>query len=102
MQRYFNGGGLLLAENKIKQEEIKYQAQGDFYADPDLSALSCRWKPIPSSNGTILSLLVESKEGASEKVYKDFLTQLNEIFVGSLDKANPVHLKQHGDKKFFK
>ena len=90
----FNGGGLILAENKVKQKESQYQAIGNFEDAPDLTALSCRWKPIPSKQGIILSLLVESKNENQSEVYKNFLNKLDQIFEGHLEKANPVNMNK--------
>lgn len=53
----FSGGGLAWADAAMKRGEfaIEPAASG---AQPDLSGLSCRFSPIPSSRGLILSILV--------------------------------------------
>lgn len=53
----FEGGGLYWAETQMKAGEylIAPAPKGSL---PDLTGLSCRWSPMPSRNGTILSVLI--------------------------------------------
>ncbi|WP_458759243.1 DUF3095 domain-containing protein [Afipia sp. TerB] len=53
----FSGGGLAWADAAMKRGEFAVEpaAAG---AQPDLTGLSCRFSPIPSSRGLILSILV--------------------------------------------
>ena len=82
----FQGGGLALAEEKIKEEEEKYSILLDTHVEPDLTALSCRWKPLSSQNGQVLSLLVVAQQ--ENTTYNEFFTRLSTI-IGSLETANP-------------
>jgi hypothetical protein len=87
----FKGGGLNLAEAKIKGEEDKYAAPERDVKYADLSGLSCRWNPIQSRKGVVLSLLVEARSENQVQTYKDTLLKMNEIFNGELEEANPVN-----------
>jgi hypothetical protein len=53
--------------------------------------LSCRWNPIKSKKGVVLSLLVESRTDNPAQTYKDTLLKMHEIFDGALEEANPVN-----------
>lgn len=88
----FQGGGLSLAEEKIKNEEETYSIIFDAHVETDLTSLSCRWKPLQSENGKILSLLVSSHQGDASQNYKEFLAQFIEI-IGSLNSVNPASKK---------
>ena len=87
----FQGGALALAEEKIKKEEEKYSILLQEEAQTDLALLSCRWEPLPSQKGRVLSLLVLIQPNQGQEVYNSFLTQLAGI-IGSLEKVNPVSL----------
>ena len=54
----FGGGGISWVEAQMKagQFAVPVAAPG---THPDLTGLSCRWSPVKSQNGTILSLVVE-------------------------------------------
>ena len=100
----FQGGGLNLAEDKIKKEEEKYSIILDSDLDTDLMDLSCRWKPLESEKGQILSLLVSANQGDPVQIYGDFLREITEI-VGSLQDANPAThetLKFNGSSESFR
>jgi hypothetical protein len=53
----FSGGGLAWADAAMKRGEFAV-APAEAGTQPDLTGLSCRFSPIPSSRGVILSLLV--------------------------------------------
>jgi hypothetical protein len=90
----FNGGGLTFAEEKIKKDEKKYEAQVNLIKGVDLEGLSCRWNPIKSQRGKILSLLVEAKGEKKDQIYTNVLLKLEEIFEGQLESANPVNFEE--------
>lgn len=58
----FNGGGVEIVDNLIKDPEAgrEYRVETPTAEDlnPDLEGLSCRWQPIRSQQGKMLSLLV--------------------------------------------
>lgn len=70
----FSGGGLDYAEQQMKAGNYAIQsaAPGDV---PNLDGLSCRWQPIPSEKGVILSLIVRPRGKADDR-YTDFVHQL--------------------------
>jgi Protein of unknown function (DUF3095) len=89
----FRGGGLTVAEAFIKGQEDKYCVQWKLSSyDIELEGLSCRWNPIPNKRGKIMSLLVCAREGESPSaVYDHVLQELDKIYDGKLDEANPVN-----------
>ena len=64
----FAGGGLAHAESIMKQGHglIDPAPAG---TRPDLTGLSCRWQPVHARNGTILSVLVAPRSGASQSAF---------------------------------
>lgn len=70
----FGGGGVRVAENLLKKSD-KYLINESFEGDPDLEGLSCRWQPLKSKNGKILTLLVLSKVGETG-IYKEIAKKL--------------------------
>jgi hypothetical protein len=76
----FSGGGIAWADAAMKSGEyaVEPAAPG---TRPDLSGLSCRWRPMESRNGEILSLLVvptgDENEEDFSRVVESVLTILN-------------------------
>ena len=64
----FTGGGVLWAEAQMKAGENTVPAAAPG-TQPDLTGLSCRWSHMESRNGTILSLLVQPRDGVSAVSY---------------------------------
>ena len=93
----FQGGALNTAEELIKKQEEKYSIVRSSSSETNLHNLSCRWKPLASSKGKILSLLVSSNQGKEH--YQEFMEALEEI-IGSLAEANPVHRSKLQIKSF--
>ena len=56
----FSGGGMDLAEQRIKAGDYLLEESYDDN-DPDLSGLSCRWEPLASQNGIMLSVLMQAR-----------------------------------------
>src|SRR6185369_15147618 len=67
----FRGGGVSLAERKIKGEPARYAVPERPGSRCDLTGLSCRWKPIPSQRGAILSILIGARSDARTKPVYD-------------------------------
>jgi len=61
----FSGGGLEFAEAQMKAGRFAIEP-APIGQKPDLTGLSCRYMPIISRNGAILSLIVKRAEGAGE------------------------------------
>ena len=66
----FTGGGVLWAEAQMKAGENTVPAAAPG-TQPDLTGLSCRWSHMESRNGTILSLLVQPRDGVSDAAFGD-------------------------------
>jgi hypothetical protein len=89
----FRGGGLSRADLKFKSDPRRYAVAERPGAVGDLTGLSCRWQPIPSEKGAVLSILIDARAGKNQKsVYDNILKSLDDIFNGDLLSANPVHL----------
>jgi hypothetical protein len=87
------GTGLIEAERRIKMPGSVYLISPDDQApDADVSGLSCRWEPLQSTHGEILTLLVQSRTTGAEadNYYKQFYSRLLELTGLSSDKLNPV------------
>lgn len=90
----FRGDGATHAEQLIREHPETYGVEASDDVIDDLEGLSCRWKPIPSQNGVVLSLLVKARGEEVRPIYQDVLTELNRLFDGGLDRANPVNLSE--------
>lgn len=64
----FSGPGLGLAESWVKSAAHgpKYDVVGEVPAAADFTGFECRWRPVPSEKGRVVSVLVEAL-GASER-----------------------------------
>lgn len=87
----FRGGGLSLAEQKIKSGEKRYECPERPPGKIDLKGLSCRWNAIPNKRGKVLSIIALSREENTTLLYGDFLQFLNSLFDGNMETANPVN-----------
>lgn len=70
----FDGGGIALAERRMKAglDAVPAAVPG---VRPDLSGLSCRWLPIGSQNGAIVSIIVRPGE-AGDAAFRAALDRL--------------------------
>jgi hypothetical protein len=62
------GGGLAWAEAQMKAGAFRAEPAPPG-ARPDLSGLSCRWRPIEARNGTILSLIARAEPDAAPEAF---------------------------------
>ncbi len=89
----FSGGGLSLAETWVKNgaPNGKDYLLGDKDESevPRLEGLSCRWSPMKSSNGKILSLLVMARGEDAEKTYGEIIDHFSGLFE-SFQAVKPV------------
>jgi hypothetical protein len=90
----FAGGGLVQAERWVKDPErgAEFEVSEDGDADEDLSRLECRWQPIPSRHGEVVSLLVyacATDEAVQSRTYLDVIDAV-EHFVMREDGGRPV------------
>lgn len=86
------GGGLSWAEKNAKSGATIFRvpAAANGAALSDLSGLSCRWQPLPSQRGQILSLLIESRTDHS--IFASIISEISHIVGGDVANANPVSL----------
>jgi hypothetical protein len=82
------GEGMNQAEEWIKQSRDKYEVNDQSDMEADLTGLSCRWQPIPSKRGKILSLIVYSRKDGS--IYQDILKKMETIFPAGIESLNPA------------
>lgn len=86
------GGGLSFAESLIKGSPEKYCLNNaDGGTLEQLAGLSCRWKPLDSQRGSVLSILVKPII-ADPKLLDQILARFEEIFDGGMAAANPVNM----------
>lgn len=88
---FLRGGGIMWADYTIKSSPRKYclPERNDGIEMP-LSSLSCRWKPLPSGKGKILTILAQPRLFDNTKVFESLLAQFQAILGGSLETSNPV------------
>ncbi|MDH3859320.1 MAG: DUF3095 domain-containing protein, partial [Gammaproteobacteria bacterium] len=89
----FSGGGMELAEKWIKSgtEYLLEQEPDDKH--PDLSGLSCRWEPLESQNGVMLSLLMQaSQDDKSDKtrIYRQLIEDIGNLSDDTGSTGKPV------------
>ncbi len=90
------GGGIELVDSMIKSAEGCEQYQipmPDHEQSPDLEGLSCRWDPLKSCNGTMMSMLVYATGGSQAEniaTYREVIDGVAQIFNSSPVDASPV------------
>ncbi len=86
----FSGGGVAWADKQMKQgaHAIEPAPPG---ARPDLSSLSCRWRPLKSRNGEIVSLLVVPADGSDAASFAALVRRVIAIIdQGTEDAGRPL------------
>lgn len=85
----FAGGGASWAEAQMKQGvySAPKASQGDV---PDLTGLSCRWNPISSKNGQIVSIIAIPGEHGSGSAFQKLLTDVVELIGTETGAGHPV------------
>jgi len=88
----FRGDGITHAEEWIKKSGEKYEVSLVPESENDLAGLSCRWLPIKSKNGKILTLIVfvRNKVNALAKL----LEEMESIFPEGMESLNPAVVQQ--------
>ncbi|MBC8158680.1 MAG: DUF3095 domain-containing protein [Rhodospirillales bacterium] len=92
----FSGGGVQLADTLIKAEEGSERfeialPEGD--ALPDLSGLSCRWEPLQSCRGTMMSMLIYAtgrNDAEKAETYHAVIEGVGGILQGDPGDSRPV------------
>ncbi len=98
----FQGGGLSLADQLVKSDS-RYSIEKTFEGFPNLTHLTCRWRPIPSQKGVVVSLIVLAARDPHDEVYSQCLQGIEKIFDGDLNQANPVwtgRMNYHAPSEF--
>ena len=86
------GEGLRIAEEQFKQPESPLEYRGRSISDPDLRGLSCRWKPFPTRNGVMFTVIIEARSGAGHEpstTYGRLIPKIESLFRGGMASANP-------------
>ncbi len=85
-QAVFSGGGLSRAEQLVKRspDGRSYELPDDpTVTDADFSGLECRWNPVRSEKGEIVSLLIHANGGsdhAKNELYREAVAKIESIF----------------------
>ncbi|MEH6497335.1 MAG: DUF3095 domain-containing protein [Pseudomonas marincola] len=92
----FSGGGLMEADKLLKDDSTQnpyvIPLSRKPNGPPDLDGLSCRWEPLSSRNGKIVSLLVNAPYGNTEEktqIYDTVLSELMKILGKEVEKFRP-------------
>jgi len=85
----FSGGGMSFAESELKAGRIAIEA-APAGVRPDLTGLSCRWSPIESRLGVILSVLVMPAQDASETAFRSVASEVIRITEAETRGGHPV------------
>jgi hypothetical protein len=83
------GAGLEEAERRIRAHPETYRHEVSPEEDTDLSGLSCRWKPVPSQRGRVVSLIMQTRSTRSG-LYQELLERLDQVIGPGLDNVNPI------------
>ena len=89
----FSGGGIELAERWIKSDSSYLAVDSEDDEPPDLNGLSCRWQPLASENGVMLSVLVQSiaeDENQKAAIYNSLIDALGEISADAINQGKPI------------
>lgn len=94
MLAMFRGEGLTEAERRVKAPDSAFlvaAAEGPSEA-ANLNGLSCRWEPLRSAHGEILSLLIRARapDAEADAYYDDLYRKVRQILALSDEELNPV------------
>lgn len=98
-QAVFTGGGLALAEARVKDEEKgrAYRLElGDAEPLGRFSSLECRWENIPSPHGETIALVALALSPAPERraaVYDELIREIRRVY-GDAETWHPVRLER--------
>lgn len=87
----FDGGGLAWAEHAMKSGEFEVTSSKPI-GPPNLEGLSCRWHPIQSEKGQILSVIILPIAGHDE-AFTLLTEQALAVFQDEIDRGSPVPIK---------
>ncbi len=88
---FVRGGGLSWADGLIKSQSEKYCIRDDDAGVlGEVKDLSCRWQPLQSRKGKVLSILARSTVN-DISIYAPILDQMREILGGDVQISSPVN-----------
>lgn len=85
----FAGGGARWADGELKAGRFAVPPAVPG-AEPDLSGLSCRWMPVRSSRGVMLSLIAEPADGARPEAFRALVAALLETLASEEREGHPL------------
>ena len=103
VQTLFTGGGISLAEERVKQNEslrISPSNPPEYEQAEIFNGLTCRWQPIPAKHGVVVSLLIEPIRDDWEGM-PELFERLQSIFDGTLEAASPIDMKRARYRSFW-
>jgi hypothetical protein len=88
------GSGVEAAERWIKDptRQARHEVQPNLAATADTSGFECRWRPVPSRRGVVVSLLIQalgSTHDEASAARREALERIEQI-VGGIDQSCPV------------
>jgi len=92
----FAGGGVQLTDSLIKADDSTEQyliPYPDSDTRPDLEGLSCRWEPLKSCRGTMMSMLIYAtadSEGEKAEIYREVIQGVANILNADPKDSSPV------------
>jgi hypothetical protein len=85
----FAGGGASWAEARMKEGLFSIAAAAP-ETRPNLNGLSCRWSPIPSSHGEIVSIIAVPGSNGDGMAFRDLIGEIVAIAAGEERGGHPV------------
>ncbi|MCW6510576.1 DUF3095 domain-containing protein [Lichenifustis flavocetrariae] len=85
----FSGGGLAWAEAALKSGALPQVERYD-NKHPDLSGLSCRFKPIPAQEGVMLSLIVTPRGTGADASFRELVNDLLTMIGAGAGRPVPI------------
>ncbi|MEM8689840.1 MAG: DUF3095 domain-containing protein [Pseudomonadota bacterium] len=90
----FSGGGITWADGEMKADRFAVHP-APAGAQPDLTGLSCRWTPITSANGVILSILALPAGEGSPFRFDRLVQDVLDLLQGLDREGHPVPVNAH-------
>jgi hypothetical protein len=85
----FSGGGASWADARMKAGQYLVEPAPPS-SRPDLTGLSCRWSPIPSRHGQVVSVIAVPIAGADASAFTALIADIVSLVAGEERGAHPV------------
>jgi hypothetical protein len=85
----FSGGGASWADARMKEGQFAVEPAPPS-SRPNLTGLSCRWSPIPSRRGEIVSVIAVPTPGADSSAFTSLIADIVSIIAGQERGGHPV------------